>query len=217
MMRLKTLEITSLALVGSSLKPAIYILDFNDSFTYNIYSTLRAVKSDLVLEVILYSDIPLFLRKISATENKCGVIFGPGPGHPSEYSFVHSYLESLFKNSNIFVLGICLGHQIILEYLGLKIIRSKSPVHGQVADYTLSKEMASKLNCSEHISVQRYNSLAVEIDEEKMLQLNKNFHHFEREIIISLGERLVTYQFHPESIGTTCPNKFFMRLVNFLI
>lgn len=217
MMRLKILEITSLALVGSSLKPTIYILDFNDSFTYNIFSTLRAVKSELELEVIPYSDILSFLKKISVTESKCGVIFGPGPGHPNEYFFVHSYLESIFNNSNVFVLGICLGHQLILEYLGFEIIRAKRPVHGQVANYALSKEMAIELCCSEIIRVQRYNSLAVSVDEAKMLQLNMDFHCFEQEIVISNSDRLVTYQFHPESIGTTCPNKFFMRLVNFLI
>lgn len=217
-MKLKTSEIIILILIGSDLNPTIYIIDFSDSFTYNIFSELKIIDSRLNIEIISATNVESFLQHISQTNKKCGLILGPGPGSPEEYSHVFSELSDIINNSNIFLMGICLGHQLIWKHYNLIVSYANQAVHGQAVRYTLPKNLALEIGCSREISVQRYNSLAVK--ENKDLQAtfeNTNFFTHDGELIISSSSRLLTYQFHPESIGTTCPKYFFMRLVNFLI
>lgn len=214
-MRRKIFETITLALIGSKLKTDLYIFDFNDSFTYNIYSTLVNINNDLVIKVISFNDIEITLKNIIGTNQKCGIILGPGPGHPSEYSFIHKHLREILDNPNFFLMGICLGHQILLEFLGCIVTKTKSPIHGQVAHYKLNSRLANHIGCLQDIYVQRYNSHAVF----KTNSYDRSLELFKKndEVIISVSERLLTYQFHPESIGTSCPKNFFMRLVKFLI
>ena len=217
MMRPLILETIFSASIGSKLKADVYILDFNDSFTFNIYSTLKEINTQLRIEVIPYNQIINCLKHLEYTKSKCSLILGPGPGHPDDYDFVLPFLKPVIENENIFLMGICLGHQIILKFFHFKIKRAKRPLHGQVAKYSLDKALANEIGCKNEIEVQRYNSLAVGEDLNRVELQHFKFHRFEGEIIIVSSERVLTYQFHPESIGTTCPNIFFMRLVNFLI
>ena len=55
MMRPLILETIFSASIGSKLKADVYILDFNDSFTFNIYSTLKEINTQLRIEVIPYN------------------------------------------------------------------------------------------------------------------------------------------------------------------
>ena len=70
------------------------------------------------------------------------------------------------------------------------------------------------------ITVQKYNSLTVKLNKNDCEALEeKGFYLYldSHELVMSRHKRLLTYQFHPESIGTTCPQLFFKPLLNFLL
>jgi anthranilate/para-aminobenzoate synthase component II len=181
----------------------IYIFDFNDSFTFNIANRLHQLK--LSHQVIPRKDHRIYLEKIfKIKKKKICLILGPGPGHPSDYLDISHMLERLFLKKNLFILGICLGHQILMKQLGFKIFRIK-PNHGVPVKLIWQKKS---------IIVQQYNSLAVKYDRSKMIEGTIMYH--KRHIWGFVRMRLVSWQFHPESVGTSCPLKFFSSLSDFL-
>ena len=58
---------------------SIYLYDFNDSFTYNIYSEVYHLNKDI--KVIKKSDSLSHLESLVNTTEKSLIILGPGPGH----------------------------------------------------------------------------------------------------------------------------------------
>ena len=186
----------------------IQLIDFNDSFTQNIRSELH--RSGLRCEILNYSlighDFDFCKRQV--------IILGPGPGHPDDYQEVtHKLLRQVFARGNIYLMGICLGHQIILSYLGYEIKRRKSPKHGQCRVLELPKwrELEHTGESSRFISVQEYNSLIV-LDHPGSPKIVHSTFTDNEEILMSRGENFVTYQFHPESVGTSNSGVFFSFL-----
>ncbi len=199
----------------------IYICDFDDSFTYNIYSELSLL-TDTPIKVIEKSKIASAFHNLKNVQDRTIILLGPGPGRPEQYQFLHEHLHELYANPNIFLMGVCLGHQIIWHcLLGLKIKHSAHPIHGQQVCYELNQNQQEAFSLPEEITVQKYNSLAVEVPNnllEHQLPIAK-LHMFldQDELVMGKTDNLLTYQFHPESIGTTCPKAFFRPALEFLI
>ena len=98
----------------------IYILDHNDSFTYNVVHQLS-----LFDEVVCdnYKNInQKYLKKADT------VILSPGPGNPRNYPSTSRLYKKLKGNKKI--IGICLGFQQILFNEGGIIIEQKKIYHG---------------------------------------------------------------------------------------
>ena len=148
------------------------------------------------------------------------MVLGPGPGHPSVYQKIwQAPLEKLLKAKHVFVMGICLGHQLIFMHEGLEVMHAKSPAHGKIFQYALPSQW-QKLAFDSMISVQRYNSLAVICEELNVKSLTKKGYMVlcqEDELVMAHNRRLISYQFHPESVGTIYPHKFFGPIVDFLL
>lgn len=194
----------------------VSICDFEDSFTYNIYSQLSSLSIES--RVIPFLHVKEFLQKMINSKEKHVIILGPGPGHPNEYLFLQETVLNLLKNENILVMGICLGHQLIWYFNGHTVAHSKNALHGQVQEYKLTK-FWSKL-FGKKIVVQRYNSLAVKLTPYEIQKCkDKNIHMYmdDDECVMSYGPRYLSYQFHPESVGTSCPEQFFNPIKNFLL
>jgi anthranilate synthase component 2 len=170
----------------------IIIVDFEDSFTYNIASVLFPLENELKViphQIFFKSNY----EEILIRNEKCAVILGPGPGHPSEFYSYFELIKNLMAKKSIYVMGICLGHQI-LGLIENKIIKeAEIKVHGQTEEILFKNQ---KYN------VQRYNSLAV--------------YENDKEVNLSVFERGVSYQFHPESIGTEKNIVFFQDLLDFI-
>ena len=194
----------------------IFILDFDDSFTYNIYSELKLACKSEPIQVVSKENCLNVLSTLTETDRKTLIILGPGPGHPHQYNYLHPTLKKLMSNENVFILGICLGHQILGEILGHKISHCHEPMHGRAIELELDKTWQKHLGLKEKITVQRYNSLAVisdsTTDENLIAALKKN-----SEVLIFAGTRLISYQFHPESVGTKYRDEFFRKPLAFLI
>lgn len=196
----------------------ILLCDFEDSFTYNIYSELTQIYAPERIEVCAYTDQQKILDFIIGSEKKI-LILGPGPGHPDDYLKETKFIVDALRSKNIFIMGICLGHQLVWHKLGAKIVKSVSPCHGQKVSYALKSKFWKALFHDKKIEVQRYNSLAVELNTVQKVKTLKNLEILadHNEVIASYADRLITYQFHPESVGTTFPQTYFSVLKDFLI
>ena len=194
--------------------PIISLLDFNDSFTFNIATYLGLLGYSF--QVVPFHGIDAFLKSPFLLNNVHALVYGPGPGHPDEYSNLFPSIKKLFDCNKLFHLGICLGHQIIGRVFGNEVVRSKKPMHAQ----TVPLKVPFWENCfpkeawGKSIKVQRYNSLTI-----KALKVKSGFNEVldeNEEVLMRLFERGVSYQFHPESIGTSFPSLFFEPLNYFL-
>lgn len=194
----------------------VSICDFEDSFTYNIYSELLDL--GLECEVIAMSKIKDHLQRKINQKEKQVVILGPGPGHPCEYEFLKETVLNLLQNPNILTMGICLGHQLLWYFQGHEVSRALQPLHGQRVCYKLTDYW--KVLLGDQIQVQRYNSLAVKMDLVTKKNYQQNGWHLfleDGECIMSKHENILSYQYHPESVGTSCPQQFFEPVRRFLL
>ena len=175
----------------------IYIIDFEDSFTFNIASELYIYETRL--EVIPHNSFfseESFNNFMNKSDFPIAVILGPGPGDPREYKNYFDKIKQLKKAQFIYLMGICLGHQMISLIDGFVIRPSNFPGHGiQIKIHLFDQDLL----------VQRYNSLAV-----------FKSHSNSNEILIRKWKRGISYQFHPESIGTEKRALFFRELLDFI-
>jgi len=175
----------------------IFIIDFEDSFTFNIASELYSYETNI--EVIphhaFFAEVN-FKNFMKKSDIPIAVILGPGPGDPGEYENYFDKIKQLKNAKFIYLMGICLGHQVLSLIDGFFIKPSFFPGHGiQIKIHFFDQDLL----------VQRYNSLAV-----------FNSHNNSNEILIRKWERGISYQFHPESIGTEKCALFFKELLDFI-
>ena len=99
----------------------ILLIDNYDSFTYNLYHYISNFKKNV--EVVRNDKIDgkTILRK---KYNK--IVISPGPGNPNQAGNCLKIVKEVHKK--IPILGVCLGHQIIGQVFGGKIIKAK--IHG---------------------------------------------------------------------------------------
>ena len=178
-------------------------IDFDDSFTYNIKEFFHNIS--LEFELINWRE----RERLKSLEFQSGILLlGPGPGHIEDYQeFIHHYLANYLNNQNIKKIGICLGHQILMNYLyGLKIEKSKFPMHGRSVNLIdLHGE-----------SAQRYNSL-VAIPERKALENVEQVYDQNGELALTYSNQHLSMQFHPESVGTKLQKLQLKDLISTLV
>jgi anthranilate/para-aminobenzoate synthase component II len=180
-------------------KTKIYIVDFEDSFTYNIANILYPYCQQL--QVINYKEFFKDYFQKNIEEDRVAIILGPGPGHPVQYQEYYRQISSLLQKNNLYLMGICLGHQLLASQAGYKIILSANPIHGKIVRLFWNNR---------HYSVQRYNSLAVEA------RLKESEISIDNEVMILSYKNGRSYQFHPESVGTEHSAYFFSDLLSFI-
>ena len=189
------------------------LLDFNDSFTFNIASCLFEL--GFSFRVVRFDQIPKFLSLALEEKQKHIFVYGPGPGNPDHYKDFFPKIEKLLDDKNFFHLGICLGHQILWKIKGAAVERSQRPLHGQSINIEIPPwdGVFPKKYWQKEVQVQRYNSLAVKSEG---LTPFKTLCDKNGELLMGHFDRVLTYQFHPESIGTSFPSLFFGSLSHFL-
>lgn len=176
-------------------------IDFRDSFSYNVVQALTAAG----FEVSVFT----YPHHQQAWTYEF-VALGPGPGHPREYQDILPFLKDrLLSKRKTF--GLCLGHQLIWSALGFEVSRSSLPLHGQKVRFKLDDDWQNYLNLGEIITVQRYNSLIVQVCQKSVPDRITAFFS-QDELQMSRGDSWLSYQFHPESVGTSCQKAFFSVL-----
>lgn len=123
-------------------------------------------------------------------------------------------MNLLLKNPQFFHIGICLGHQLLWLSLGAKVQKSKKPLHGQALPWTVPNwtNFFDANDIGQLLEVQCYNSLTVA----PVFSNNFNFslNPLTHEIMAGQFTRGITFQFHPESTGTSRSHVFFRPLKN---
>ena len=197
----------------------VFLLDNFDSFTYNLVDELRT----LGLELIVYrNNVPanLILQKMQdkaqQTDNngqakQVMLMLSPGPGNPSQAGSMLALLNLV--KGQFPVLGICLGHQGIVESYGGKIIRADKVMHGKSS---LIEHCADKMfaNMPQPLPVARYHSLMASNMPEELTVL-ANFAKIPM-AVAHLQDKMLGFQFHPESILTSHGSQLLMQSIEFL-
>ena len=93
----------------------IYLIDHEDSFTYNLAHLLDDIEPTFVSN---YYEINKEKLEKSST-----IVFSPGPGEPKNYPQTTRIYKKYKAKKKI--LGICLGHQILSLALGAKTFKLK--------------------------------------------------------------------------------------------
>ena len=171
----------------------IILIDNYDSFTFNLYHYLSSLK--VKVDVIRNDQITsneILKRKY----NK--IVISPGPGNPDQSGNCLKIVKSLYKK--IPILGVCLGHQIIGQVFGSKIVQAKKLMHGKTSKI-ISKNTSVLKNLPKTFEATRYHSLIID---KKSLSKDLEITAETKEGLI-MGVRHKKYhvhgvQFHPESI-----------------
>ena len=204
-----TLQITNKTISHLIESNDVFICDFDDSFTFNLFSDFTTLGYESV--VVNYSETKFF-EKLSKRSKPYVLVLGPGPGHPNEYNL--QFLDSFFKSNYAYLFGVCLGHQIILSKHGCAIESSRHIMHAQSTSIKDPEGVIFEKDKS--YQVQRYNSLTVlasdNIKEDSYLLYDNN-----QELMLVYNDKFLTVQFHPESIGTNCPNSLYNTATKFLL
>ena len=172
----------------------IILIDNYDSFTFNLYHYLS-----------IYSDVDVIRNdKINSYEivkkKYSKIVISPGPGNPYQAGNCLKIVKKLYKK--IPILGVCLGHQVIGQVFGSKIVQANKLVHGKT-DTIISKKMGILKNIPKKFKATRYHSLIVEKKTlSKELEITAVT---ENDIIMGIQHKNYNVhgvQFHPESIKT---------------
>jgi anthranilate synthase/aminodeoxychorismate synthase-like glutamine amidotransferase len=107
-------------------KPRLLLIDNYDSFTYNLVQAFLVLGADV--QVYRNDAItPEVARGLSPTH----LCISPGPGTPYDAGVSMDMIRA-FKGV-IPVLGVCLGHQSIVEVFGGKVVRAGRLMHGKTS------------------------------------------------------------------------------------
>lgn len=175
----------------------IVIIDNYDSFTYNLFQYVGEFYDSIV---IMKNDDPK-LRDLNI-KNINAFIFSPGPGQPSKTGFMPKIIKKY--QGIVPMLGICLGHQAIIENFGGKVINSKQVCHGKVhkLQHFSNSVIFNEINSS--FQATRYHSL---IGDKNSFPESLKITAITSDTKEIMGIQHIKYkifglQFHPESIET---------------
>ncbi|KHE71436.1 aminodeoxychorismate/anthranilate synthase component II [Halobacillus sp. BBL2006] len=107
----------------------ILIIDNYDSFTYNLVQYFKQLDRN----VAVYRNDEVTVEEIEK-EDPDLLVLSPGPGHPDETGVSKEVLKTFHHRFPI--LGICLGHQLIVDFFGGTVAKGQKPMHGKVSSIT---------------------------------------------------------------------------------
>ena len=175
---------------------SILIIDNNDSFTYNL---VQLIEQCGCRNYKVFKNTEVDIDEIDRFSK---IMLSPGPGLPADTKNLMKIIDKYHSTKSI--LGVCLGHQAIAEYLGASLINLTKPFHGVKSDIIISGsddyiyiEMPGRFNAG------RYHSWIVsEKDFPECLKITAMSSDGQ---IMSISHReldLKGIQFHPESVMT---------------
>ena len=183
----------------------IYLIDHQDSFTYNLAHLLEHFD-----EVYVSNYFEINKKKLYQSSM---VVFSPGPGEPKDYpksSVLYQKLKGRKK-----LLGICLGFQQILYNEKGKITQQKKIYHGFQSKVKVLK--TSKLfKKNKYFTVGRYHSL----------KLNEPYYSSNIKITMRCTtskvamafedhkNKIYGFQFHPDSFLTINGKQLIQKIIS---
>jgi len=175
--------------------PRLLLIDNYDSFTYNLVQAFMILGA----EVLVHRNDALTVEaaRAFAPTHLC---ISPGPGTPREAGVSMRMIEAFA--GRVPVLGVCLGHQSMVEVWGGEVVRAGRLMHGKVS--LVEHEGAGVFSgLPRPFAAGRYHSLIAR-PESMPDVLEVTARTREGEIMGARHRELVVegVQFHPESILT---------------
>ena len=171
------------------------LIDNYDSFTYNLVQAFAAQGADVIVHRNDQLDVEA-ARAIRPTH----LVISPGPGNPDDAGVSLEMIAAFEKD--IPILGVCLGHQCLVQHFGGNIVRAPRLMHGKTS---MAKHDGSSLfeGLSNPVEVGRYHSLCAEQDSlPDTLELTAQTDQGEIMGVRHKTLPLEGVQFHPESVLT---------------
>jgi len=189
----------------------VFLLDNFDSFTYNLVDQFRSMGA----EVTIYrNDISpaLFIEKMENSQQPPVLVLSPGPGSPGDAGCLVPLVKQCIDRFPM--LGICLGHQAIIEAFGGTIGLSPETVHGK-SSAIVHNQTGPFDGLVNPMPVARYHSLMA-----YQLPDNLNVVATTDDIVMAVmnqAETILGFQFHPESILTPDGEQLLAQSLNHLL
>lgn len=191
----------------STVQPRLLLIDNYDSFTYNLVQAFLVLGAD----VLVYRNDEISVAQ--ALELKPShLCISPGPGRPDDAGISLAMLAAF--EQRVPTLGVCLGHQSLVQHFGGRIVSAPRLMHGKTS--MISHDgLGVYAGLSQPFQAGRYHSLAAEVESlPAVLEITARS---ERGEIMGVRHRqlpLEGVQFHPESVLTPEGNQL---LGNFLL
>ncbi len=185
----------------------ILMIDNYDSFTYNLVQYL----GELGQKLSVYRNDKITVKQVKELKPS-SIVISPGPGTPEQAGISLDLINNF--SDDIPILGVCLGHQAIVQAYGGTIERAPEPVHGKTSQInhdgkTIFEEIENPFTAT------RYHSLIVKNNDlPEELEVSA---WTDDDMIMGVRHKkfpVEGIQFHPESILTIEGKKI---LENFLV
>jgi len=173
----------------------VLLIDNLDSFTFNLVESLQRLGSNVR---VLRNTVPADVAVAQAEQAGASIMLSPGPGAPKDAGCCLELIA--LARGRVPVIGICLGHQAIVEEAGGTVARAADPVHGKAT--LLHHDGAGPFaGLPNPLRVARYHSLCT-----RNLPARFTVHGEADGMVMAFSDPLALQsglQFHPESILTT--------------
>jgi anthranilate synthase/aminodeoxychorismate synthase-like glutamine amidotransferase len=182
------------------------LIDNYDSFTYNLVQAFAAHGAD----VMVYRNDAITVDEALALA-PTHLVISPGPGRPEDAGESLAMIKAFADK--IPVLGVCLGHQSIVQAYSGEIVRAERLMHGKTSMVSHDGQSIFE-GISQPFEVGRYHSLCAEQDslpEELVVTAQTD-----RGEIMGVRHKTLPVegvQFHPESVLTPEGDRL---MVNFM-
>ena len=182
----------------------VLVIDNYDSFTYNLVQFLGELGAEVE---VVRNDKAKVAELLERRPDR--LVISPGPCTPADAG-ISIGASRAFPEAGIPTLGVCLGHQSLVEAFGGRTIRGE-PIHGKDAEVEhdgtgLYEGLPNPLRAG------RYHSLVADPDLPEDLERTS----VHADVVMGVRHRLLPaegVQFHPESVLTPHGKKM---LANFL-
>lgn len=174
----------------------LLFIDNYDSFTYN----LVAYCQELGASTEVYTNDSITLDQIYKL-NPDKILISPGPGTPDDAGISLDLIAEFYNK--IPILGVCLGHQCLVQYFGGKVIHAARLMHGKTSEIhhnnsSLFSAVPNKFKAT------RYHSLIADNDSLPSCLTATAFAYYNQqpEIMALEHKKYLLYgvQFHPEAV-----------------
>ena len=187
----------------------ILLIDNYDSFAYNLYQLIGSIDEDI--KVIRNDEMTV--EEIEELQPSC-IIISPGPGKPSEAGIIEEVVQKCYTKYPI--LGVCLGHQAIVEAFGGTVSYAQSVMHGKSSIIKVDTTNPIFKGIGEKTAVARYHSLAAK--KENLPECLKIIGESGDGEIMAISHKnypVYGLQFHPESVMTPQGLQMIENFINY--
>lgn len=173
----------------------VLLIDNYDSFTYNLVQAFRAMGA----EVPVYRNDKITMDEARALDIT-HLVISPGPGEPTDAGVS---LEAIRAFAGVVpILGVCLGHQSIVQAFGGDIVRAARQMHGKTSDIEHDGKGVFA-GIASPMQIGRYHSLIVDTPTvPKTLDVTARTQSGEIMGVRHREHSIEGVQFHPESVLT---------------